>query len=152
MKKLHFLRCSWTASSSVEQHKPSSSRRVPNVTIAFQLKSWREFYLLRPASPTFSTLVGKACCKLSNFIGPFAYLRWLRVLEKGNCVATSPTSTTNPRAERHQQHLSLHMERHLRSVDIKIEMTSRHMGCTHFILDHNQMPAVAPRYHGMHFV
>ena len=71
-KKLHFLRCSWTAASLVKQHKPSSS---PNVKTAFLLKSWRESHLVRPASLTLSTLAGKACCDLSNLLRPFARLR-----------------------------------------------------------------------------
>ena len=39
-----------------------------------------------------------------------------------------------PQAESRQQHLSLYMDRHLRSVAIIIEMTGRHMECTHFNL------------------
>ena len=37
----------------------------------------------------------------------------------------------------------IYIYRHLRSVDIMIEVTSRHMECTHFNLDYSQMPAVA---------
>ena len=43
--------------------------------------------------------------------------------------------------ESQQQHLALYTERHLRSVAIMIEVTSRHMECTHFNLDYSQMPA-----------
>ena len=37
------------------------------------------------------------------------------------------------------------MDRYLRSVAIVIEVTSRHMECTHFNLDYSQMPAVSPQ-------
>ena len=70
-KKLHFLKCSWTAASSVKQHKPSLSPKVKN---AFQLKSWRESHLLRPGNLILSTLAEKECCDLSNFLRPFARL------------------------------------------------------------------------------
>ena len=36
-----------------------------------------------------------------------------------------------------------YMDRHLRSVAIMIEVTSRHMECTHFNPDYSRMPAVA---------
>ena len=68
------------------------------------------------------------------FFRPFARLRWLRVLEEGNCVAASNTN---------HKHLSLYMDRHLRSVAIMIEVTNRHMECTHFNLDYSQMSAIA---------
>ena len=42
-------------------------------------------------TPTLSTLVGKACCDLRNFLRSFARLHKLRVLEEGNSVATSNT-------------------------------------------------------------
>ena len=45
--------------------------------------------------------------------------------------------------ESHQEHMDLYMDRHLRSVYITIEMTSRHMECTHVNLDYSRMPAVA---------
>ena len=35
------------------------------------------------------------------------------------------------------------MNHHLRPVAIMIEVTSRHMECTHFNLDYNRMPAIA---------
>ena len=35
------------------------------------------------------------------------------------------------------------MERHLRSVIITIEITSRHIECTHINLDNSRIPAVA---------
>ena len=35
------------------------------------------------------------------------------------------------------------MDRHLRSVAIVIEVTSRHMECTRFNLDYSRIPAVA---------
>ena len=43
-----------------------------------------------------------------------------------------------PQTESHQQHLALHMDRHLHSVAIMI-VTSRHMECTHFNLNNSQM-------------
>ena len=39
------------------------------------------------------------------------------------------------------------MDRHLRSVAIIIEVTSRYLECTYFHLDHSQMPAVAQQEH-----
>ena len=48
-----------------------------------------------------------------------------------------------PHTESHQQHLDLFIERHLRSVAIMIELTSRHTECTYFNSDYSQMPAVA---------
>ena len=38
------------------------------------------------------------------------------------------------------------MYRHLRSVAIMIEVTSRHMECTHVNLDYSRMPAVAQQF------
>ena len=38
------------------------------------------------------------------------------------------------------------MDRHLRSVAIMIEVTSRHMECTHFNSDYCRMPAVAQQW------
>ena len=37
-----------------------------------------------------------------------------------------------PQTESHQPHLALYANCHLRSVAIMIEVTSRHMECTHF--------------------
>ena len=48
-----------------------------------------------------------------------------------------------PQTESHQQQLALHMDRHLRSVAIMIEVTSRHMECTYFNSNYNRMPAVS---------
>ena len=52
-----------------------------------------------------------------------------------------------PQVESRQQHLALCMDRHLRSVAIMIEVTSRHLECTHFYSDCSQMPAVAKQLH-----
>ena len=51
-----------------------------------------------------------------------------------------------PQTESRQQHLVLYMHRHLHSVDIMIEVTSRHTKFTHFILEFSQMPAVARQW------
>ena len=48
-----------------------------------------------------------------------------------------------PLTESHQQHLALYMDRHLRSIAIMIEVTSRHVEYTHFDLDCSRMTAVA---------
>ena len=48
-----------------------------------------------------------------------------------------------PQTESHQQHLALYMDRHLSLVAIMIEVTSRHMKCTHFHSHYSRMPAVA---------
>ena len=48
-----------------------------------------------------------------------------------------------PQVESRQQHLDLYMDRHLRSVAIMTEVTSRHMECTHSNADYSRMPAVA---------
>ena len=89
--------------------------------------SWWESHLLRPASFTFSTLAGKACCNLSNFLRPSERLRWLRVLEEGYYVATLATSTTNQKQRVINNTWLLHMERHLHSATVMIEVTSRRM-------------------------
>ena len=80
--------------------------------------SWRESHLRRPANPTHPTLVGKACCDLNNF-------------------------NYKPQVESRQQHLALYMDRHLRSVVIMLEVTSRYTKCSHFNLVYSQMPVVA---------
>ena len=46
-----------------------------------------------------------------------------------------------------QQNLALYTERHLHSVAIMLEMTSRRVECTHFNLDFSQMPAVMQQLH-----
>ena len=61
---------------------------------------------------------------------------------KCNCTNCSNLNY-KPQTECRQQHLALYMDRHLRYVAIMIEVTSRHMECTHFNLDYRQMPAVA---------
>ena len=48
-----------------------------------------------------------------------------------------------PQAESQQQHFALYMYCLLLSLAIIIEVTSRHMECTHFNLAYSQMPAVA---------
>ena len=48
--------------------------------------------------------------------------------------------------ESRQQHLALYMDRHLHSLAIMIEVTSRHTECTHFNLDYSRMPPVALQY------
>ena len=48
-----------------------------------------------------------------------------------------------PQVESRQQHLAFYTERHLCSVAIMIEVTSRHLECIHFNSDYSQMPAVA---------
>ena len=110
-KKLHLHRCSWTAASSVQQHKPSWSRRASNVKTTFQLMSWRESHLLRTAGLTLSTLARNACCNPSNFFGPFVRLRWLRVLEGKLCINLN-NFNYKPQAENHQLHLGVYIERH----------------------------------------
>ena len=52
-----------------------------------------------------------------------------------------------PQLESRQQHLALYMDRHLRSVAIMIEVTSRHMECTHFNPNYSRMPVVALKSH-----
>ena len=66
-------------------------------------------------------------------------------------IAPSTCSNFNYRyyksqTESCQQNLALYMDRHLRSVAIMIEVTSRHMVCTHFNLDYSQMAAVAQQW------
>ena len=39
------------------------------------------------------------------------------------------------------------MDRHLPSVAIMIEVTNRHMECTHFNLEYSRMPTVAPQHY-----
>ena len=48
-----------------------------------------------------------------------------------------------PQVKSRQTHLALYSDRHLRSVAIMIEVTSRHMECTRFKLDYSRMLAVA---------
>ena len=48
----------------------------------------------------------------------------------------------------HQQHVALHMDCHLRSVAIMVDVTSRQMDCTHCKLDYSRMPAVALQLEG----
>ena len=50
-----------------------------------------------------------------------------------------------PQAESRQQHLALYVDCYLRSVAIRIEVTSRHIKCTYFDLDYSRMLALALR-------
>ena len=51
-----------------------------------------------------------------------------------------------PQTESHQHHLAFHMDRHLRSVAIMIEVTSHHTEFTDFNSDYSQTPAVAQQW------
>ena len=84
------------------QSSSTSHRRVavPQRRDRLPLNSWRESHLLRPANLTLTTLAGKACCDLH----PYARLCYLHVLEEGNCVATSATSSTNHKQKDVQLH------------------------------------------------
>ena len=48
-----------------------------------------------------------------------------------------------PQTESQQQHLAIYMDRQKRSVAIMIEVTGRHVDCTHFNSDYSQVPAFA---------
>ena len=104
-----------------------SSRRAPNVKTAFQSMSWRESHLHRPASLILSTLAGEEVLqpKQRNYFRSFARLRWLRVLEEGNCVTNSATSTTNHKQKVTNNTLALYMKQHLCSIAIIMEVTTR---------------------------
>ena len=58
-------------------------------------------------------------------------------------------SNYKPQTEGYQQHLALYMDRHLRSVAIMIEVTSRYMECTHC---RTTVGCLLLRYNGKHFL
>ena len=122
----------WRTASSVEQHKLC---RALNVKNAFQSMCWQKFYSLRLENLILSTLAEKACCNLSNFFRLFARLRWLRVLEEGNCIGYQLQIKTRKLS------LDLCIKRHLPSLAIIIEAITRPTECTHFNSDFGQMPA-----------
>ena len=62
------------------------------------------------------------------------------------CCSNLSNFNSKPQTESRQQHLGLYMDRHLYLVTIMIEVTSRHMECTHFNPDNSQMPAVAQQW------
>ena len=81
----------------------------------------------------------KKIVKLLEF---YAFIQLL--LMQQNCKEyTCSNLNYKPQAESRQQHLVLYMDRHLRSTAVMIEVTGRHMECTHFNLDYSQIPAVA---------
>ena len=77
-----------------------------------------------------------------HFLDKFI-LQNLRCALLSNRCSNVSNFNYKPQVESRQQYLALYMERHLCSVAIMIEVTSRHTECTHYNSNNSQMPAVA---------